>query len=240
MKHLQMEWSTVDRYLLEIVRPIRNGVLGSGDVQIFTQGMLRKILFNETFIKRGSKDARRGCLKVFETKDMVVVTMCTDDEISSLSFKRIQWLPIISRDWISLDVVFQIAIIVLVLVTTSTACIGYHDEARVIIYLDIDEWMLFVLVVLVYDEGGSVQTRASEVLVETRIGSHRYHAAGGGAKGRIICTWSRATARVIKMLYALCLKKLWSNTLTLVSVSTEVGIREVAALSFSCTISIFT
>ena len=74
-----------------------------------------------------------------------------------------------SHHWLgleSLDVVFQV-VLVSSQITTSTASIGYDNEARVIIYLDVDKRMLSILVIFLYHKGGSVQVRASEVLRDT-------------------------------------------------------------------------
>lgn len=103
---------------------------------------------------------------------MIEVTVCTNDENASLSLKRIQWFPIVGGGWEGLDIVLQVTQISWIPMTTSAAGIRYYNEARIIIYLYIDEWMLLVLVILAYHKSGRVQSRAREVLRGVWIVSH--------------------------------------------------------------------
>lgn len=58
---------------------------------------------------------------MFETEDVVIVTMCTYDEIFSLSFDGIEWFPVIGSDWKGLNVVSQVLVVFLTGVTASAA-----------------------------------------------------------------------------------------------------------------------
>ena len=102
---------------------------------------------------------RRGSWKVFETKHVVVVIVCTNETIYSLSASQPQEgsVAIIGRGRTILNVILS----AVTLLSThfpwkfaaTTAGNGYDDEARIFIYLDIDKPTFVILVILITKVG---------------------------------------------------------------------------------------